>query len=201
MHSLTIQRTFYEPPPDLARDRFDRADGALSGMLDETGKTWTAHSDYTVTSNQLDGGQTSNVTAWLPVGSSQVKVSAKLVAYNTAGNVRRPGLIARHTDDSNYILALMSPDTSEVLIYKNVAGSFTSLGTYTATITQGTEYPIALVTTINNVLMVYFQKVLILSVTDSAGSTNTNAGIRQGVALLPVVATEMADDFLVTRLR
>ena len=197
MTLLAYRSRYYTKRRILVSDSFNRPDAALNGSRADTGQLWTAHADYQIVGNLLDGGQTDAVFASIESGKVDVAVESDLVTYDVAGNERRPGLVARYVDDNNYYGTRLSAASGNVVTFKVVAGVQTNLATYTVTITSGTVYRVRLVVK-GSAITTILDRVPLGTVSDTALQTGTKVGYRQGISLLPLVATEMADAFLCT---
>lgn len=153
-------------------DNFNRADNSASlGTPSDGGGAWTAGTGtWGVNSNQ---GYCSTSTA-LAVATLEASVS-NVEVQGTASVINSDiGVVARFANTSNYLMADFLGATSTRL-FKNVAGSFTSLGSGSA---GSNGDVIVLRCDSGNNLTVKVNGVSRITATDSAGSTNTKHGIR-----------------------
>jgi hypothetical protein len=173
-------------------DDFNRANSTTAlGSPSDGGSAWVAQSGtWGVSSNQGYNASVGNQeTAVLDSGTSNVDV---VFATPTVGN--DIGVIARAADNSNYLLLAWTSGTGYRL-FKNVAGSFTQLGS-TVSGTQGAGDTIEIKADAANAITGYHNGSAIVGpVTDSAGATNTKHGIRAHVD-----STTRYDTFSITDL-
>lgn len=152
-------------------DNFNRADSSSSlGTPSDGGSAWTAHvGTWGINSNQAYcSSVTSLACASVESSISDCEVQATLAVVGSAA-----GLVARLADSNNYILA--DEIASTVRLFKNVAGSFTSLGSYSGTTANG---DVIKWRGSGSSHTVYQNGVSRITATDSAGSSNTKHGIR-----------------------
>lgn len=152
-------------------DNFNRADGAI-GTPSDGGSAWSVQNGaWNVLSNTAyETLTTTFAIAVLESSVSNVEVEVTLSAVGPG-----PALVARFADTSNYILASYDQPTTAVYLWKNVAGSFTQFGS--STITLSANDVLKLRVDSSNLITLYVNGVSKVSVTDSAGSTNTKHGI------------------------
>lgn len=116
----------------VVSDSFNRADAASLGSAD-TGQAWTAHvGTWGITSNRASNQsaapsiETASVNAGIADGEVEVTLAV-------LGGV--PGVVARLTDGSNFLVFLSTG--TEVRLWKVVAGAFTLLGSFTVAVAAG----------------------------------------------------------------
>lgn len=202
MTTPALRQVLFAPKKPIVVATFTQADGALNGTACDTGQIWTAHADYVVASGVLQGGQTDAAIATVDAGRSNIDISSDLVAWTDTVNARRSAIVFRYVDANNHIFAILgatgepsSPNTLRI-IDRTTAGGSQTIATYTVTITSGVVYRVrvlAIGPTITTFLNGVYQGI----VTDVNNQLNTRIGYRQGITLLPLVATEMADALLV----
>lgn len=158
-------------------DTFDRADSATTmGSPSDGGSAWVpgTASFWGITSNTAYKATSSSSyeATWLEASSSVVTVQ---VTLPNIGGTTNDGPVVRAADNSNFIMGQVL-STTQMLLYKRVAGSFTQIGsTYTGTMTSGDVFKL----TVNSSNNITFQQngVTRVTGTDSAGSSNTKHGI------------------------
>jgi hypothetical protein len=144
------------------------SDGGSSWVLDNGTEVWgiDANQGYTV----LQSGAQDVIVLQAGVADVTVQVTISVV-----GGLIDAGLVAREADNNNYLLFIYSHGTG-LLMYKNVAGVFTQLGsTAVYSISPG---DILKFTVSGSSLTGYVNGVSKVTATDSAGSTNTRHGLR-----------------------
>lgn len=164
MPVLTTSPRFAAATGGGITDSFTRADSATTMGTTETGsKTWTPNSGtWGITTNR----------AYIAAGGAQLTTIVDAALANctvevTIENFVDSGLCFRSTDDSNNLV------TNGGNLFKRVAGSFTSLGSFT----YGTGSVIKAV--LNGSAIELFQDgVSELSVTEAFNSTATQHGLR-----------------------
>ena len=176
-------------------DNFNRADSSTLGTPSDAGSDWvaqTASNAWGIVSNTArENGGANQSTAVLESSVADVQVQSTLTVISGDS-----GLVARSVNDSNYILlAIRNAGTNRMQIFKRVAGSFTSLATYTTAVSAGV--PFRLDTDSADLLAGYENGTLRLSATDTAGSTNTQHGMRNGAL---TDTTGRWDDFSITEI-
>ena len=164
-------------PSLLFQDTFTDADGtALESHVPNTGGTWIEQSgtDWIINSNRAQnqggasGGQQS---AAININQSNCFVEATIVVFGTGDG----GLIGRAAGDLDYILVVI--ESGALILYRRVAGTFTNIGSFTGTISANDV--IRLECNGANLVTVYQNGISRISVTETAGSTNTRWGIRE----------------------
>jgi hypothetical protein len=120
-------------------DAFNRADSTTSLGSADTGGAWTAQQGtWGILSNEgylATSAGDGQCVATLDASSADGTLSAKL----SFGNSPDFGLIFRFSDNNNYSVATNDVSFSATLVlYKRVAGSFTSLGSASNMATGGT---------------------------------------------------------------
>jgi len=92
------------------------------------------------------------------------------------------GFVLRYVDQNNFYLVQIYDNTGSgvntVLIYKRVAGTFTSLGTVLATFTRGTQYTFR-AEIVGSEIKVYQNGTLLISATDSSLTSAGKVGLMQ----------------------
>lgn len=150
-------------------DNFNRADGAI-GTPSDGGSAWvTGSGTWLVTSNQAQESTGSvQGSVVLETSESNGDVQATMVVFNG------DGVVGRWADDNNYIFA--APRVSDYIVYKKVAGSFTSLAN--PSVTLGANPVVKLSFDASNNINLYHNGVLVTNAgPDAAGSTNTKFGM------------------------
>lgn len=165
-------------PTTLVKDSFTRANSAVTmGSTTETSHAWTALAGtWGITSNQayLVTNATSNDCVVVDAGAADVTVQAKVVTV--AGS---QGLAVRVTDADNVIT------TNLTGMFRRTGGVNTAIGTFSSAFVAGDTMRIV---TSGTSIKTYRQAAstgtfeLVLSVTESQGSTNTKHGLRQSSA-------------------
>lgn len=153
-------------------DTFDRSDSASSlDTPSDGGSAWVVlQGTWGIASNQgYSPSAGDGDAAYLEASAADVEVQ---VSCPTVGNA--PGVIARAADVDNWILWRYFGDDTTFKLYKKVAGSYTELGSYTATMSDGDTLKLKCS---GNSLEGYVNGTLRVSATDSAGSTNTKHGL------------------------
>lgn len=152
-------------------DNFNRTDTTNNiGTPSDGGSAWSQISGtWGITTNRAYASaspgqdicvlETSESTGYVQVTFTTVSSSA--------------GVVARMTDNSNYLLVSIVPGT--ITMHKRVAGSFTTLGSYASGASGDT---VKFTYNSSNNLEAFLNGVSRISVTDSAGSANTKVGIR-----------------------
>lgn len=165
-------------------DSFDRADsGSLGASWSNLAGTWE------IVSNQArcsTGSPSQNTTAH-DSGSSDVDVAVKVATVGNNG-----GMIARAADSNNYLVLVFGASAGGMVLYKRVGGGFTSIGsTGTAVATND----VVKLQGSGNTIKAFINGVEYISVTDSAGASNTQHGLREDSTTKCVY-----DDFSITDL-
>lgn len=162
----------------LFADTFDRPDAAGVIGTASDGGTWTLLAGtISIVSNQASGTGTTGATAVRDTLKTDHVIST-VVGTKTDATKANLGLIARCTDASNYYLLDMST-SGGLNIWKNVAGTFTKLLTFTAAWAIGDDVALSvngthIAATVNGVE--------VGGVTDSAITTGTKAGLWNSTA-------------------
>lgn len=155
-------------------DNLDRADTTNNiGNPSDGGAAWSQLSGtWGISSNTAyeSAGSAGNVVCVLESSVSNVEVKA-----TTSGTLTSAGLNARCADNLNYLLWIWNANNLQM--FKNVAGSFTQLGSSIAyTWVSGDVFKFAVAGT--NDLTGYVNGVTKLTVNDAAGASNTKHGLR-----------------------
>lgn len=159
-------------------DDFNRTDSSTSlGTPSDGGAGWTTY-------NSSTWGISSNQAYCVTSGPSNVAVATECSAANGAvqatlstksSGVGASGLVARLADGSNYILFQANTSDNTGRIYKKVSGGFTQIASAGAAWAAGDV--VKGDCSSGNVLTLYRNGSSVTNVTDSAGSTNTKAGM------------------------
>jgi chitodextrinase len=186
-NSSTIQTATYTINSLTVSDSFNRVDSSTSLGVSDTGQTWTALTGtWGISSNQAYLAAGTGGIAVIDSGKSDATIQVKN-AVITATNMR---FVFRLTDSNNYYI--VQTDTGNVYkLYKNVAGTFTSLGTSTG-ITPANGDVLKVVTN-GSSITVYVNGSQIITATDTFNQTATKHGIAHN-ALNPI---SRWDDFSV----
>jgi hypothetical protein len=112
----------------IVQDSFNRADSASLGTA-ETGQTWVySNKPYGIRSNQaylhLNGTTSFDSVAYIDSGISDGKITWTIATYQ-ASNSR---LIFRYVDFGNHLA--IEPRANDIRIYKRVANTTTTVGTF-----------------------------------------------------------------------
>jgi hypothetical protein len=157
-------------------DDFNRADSSSAlGTPSDAGSAWVALAGtWGIVSNAAykvaNAATYEAATLESSVSDVDVEVTLTQIGAAAAG-----GLVARATDNSNYIMTQHDAGGGNIYLFKRVAGSFTQLGsTYSGGIIPG---DVLKLTCNGSSLTVYKNGVSIITATDSAGSTNTKHGL------------------------
>lgn len=183
------------PVTVLAQDTFDRADQSGLGTASD-GKTWTlaGGGTWAISSNQATMSAPSDgalATVDAAATNMIVSVTAPTMTWSASSN-EGLSLVARYADASNYYMVIAYAASSGIQVYKRVAGSNTLIANTATLLTAGQTLALSVVGTTVRVLVNGSQ---LLSVTDSALSSGTRAGLRnQG----GVATGKFWENFLVT---
>jgi hypothetical protein len=168
-------------------DNFNRTDTTSNiGTPSDGGSAWSQLAGtWGINSNKAYESAGSSLSA-VVLESSVSDVDVQATAVTVSAVV---GLIARAADNNNY-LNVSSASGSGTSMYKRVAGSFTQLGSHATSAVDGD----VLKFTVNgSSLTLYLNGVSRITATDSAGSTNTQHGLRSHND-----ASFRVDDFSIT---
>jgi hypothetical protein len=169
----------------LAADTFNRADSTGLGTS-SGGQTWTAIGGvFDVSSNQAKissyGGPTSGGLAVIDCGAGDVTITCDFPVVAST-----PGLVGRYVDTSNFIRF----GTSSAII--KVAGTDTSLGTYSSNLVTGDTLAVVLS---GSSITVKRNGTTVLS----ASNSNLTTATKHGIALLATGSVaDRWDNFSVT---
>lgn len=156
-------------------DNFNRADAGVLGTPSDAGSDWATNFSWSILSNAARGpAQGDWAPAFLESSVTAVEVQATLTVLADGANA---GLCGRRADDSNYILLAVVPGASGTIkLYKNIATTFTQLGsTYTGSVVTTDVFKLRMDSA--NLLTCYQNGVSRVSATDAAGSANTKHGM------------------------
>lgn len=172
----------------LVMDTFNRADSALALGTADTGQVWTNNSGILgISSNKVYMPSGSSAIATLDSKQSKVAVSFVDSGIQESGFFN--GVIARYTDTSNYVRAVLQ--TTTLFLQRRQAGTTTVLNSVAVTRNDGDIYKLVADGT---TLTVFKNGVNILTVSESFN----NSATRQGM----IVSTALArmDNFTVEEL-
>jgi hypothetical protein len=154
-------------------DSFDRADTTTNiGTPSDAGSAWVelVGTTWGIISNQgYNSGASGDEICYLEssVADVDVQVTAVVAASVT-------GLYGRIADADNWLLMAFRPATNNN-IYKNVAGSVTSIASFTGAVSNGDVLRLEM--TSGDVITAYQNTVQRMQATDAAGSANTKHGL------------------------
>ena len=169
------------------QDNFNRANQVGLGAMSDGVHNWTdAQGQIDIVTNQAkttgpDGGNVAVVT------ETHTETDYYVQAEVTSASSSDPGVFGRYTDLNNYYLLRI--DNATLQLYKNVAGSFTLLGSYSTTAGTHTIKLEMNGTTLKGYLDGVEQ---IPSVTDTAHASG-KSGIRSYYGTSPVWDNFIAD--------
>jgi hypothetical protein len=148
-------------------DNFNRSDS------NTVGANWTeVADDWSIKSNQLAPGLTTTGVIIYNLPLNTIDHYAE-VAMSIASTTSM-GVFARSDLAANSYYLLRSNGTSWNL-FTNIAGSFTSIGSYAATLVNG---DVARIQCIGSTIKAFINGVERISVTDTAITTGSYAGVR-----------------------
>ena len=169
-------------------DTFNRTGSvALGGATpSDGGGTWTDQtSDFTTGTDGVSGQVVAFVSsafsvsnqwnAWLDCAVTDHESTAEIIALSTTHS-KQTGITARLVNNSNYYY-YFATDLGAMSLYKNVAGTFTLLGSGTHTFTAGVGNTISLKAQ-GSTITGYVGSTQDVQVTDASLTTGTKAGIR-----------------------
>lgn len=153
-------------------DTFDRADTSSAiGTPSDAGSAWSQISGTWGIASNLAYESSTQTQAICVLESSEANGDVQA----TASVISNCGIVARVSDDSNYIL--MEVQVNQVRVFKKVAGSFTQLGsTYSGTVSNGDVLKLS-VDGSNNIIA-HTNGTARVTTSDSHNSTATQHGIR-----------------------
>lgn len=168
-------------------DSFNRANSAVALGNADTGQTWSAlGGTWGISANQayfVTGGTTNSLYAVVDSGLADTTVQVTIAVTDVT---EEPRVVFRAVDVNN----LWIVSTSGV-VYKRVAGSYTSAATFTHTFVNGDIVSVVL---LGNSITAKVNGTTVATVTDSFNATATKHGI--GQLLLNTNVTRF-DDFSV----
>lgn len=162
----------YRDLDNIAYDRFDRGDSTGLGIA-TCGVTWSGASAFNVVSTKARPAATSASIARMDVGAADVALHVSF-ANLASDSDEVLGVVFRYQDASNYLRAVLSDATNELLLTKVVAGAATDIGTYAWTPTATAEL---WVQAQGNRIRVWLDRVLRIVTTDGSFNTETEHGI------------------------
>lgn len=170
-----------------AFDSFDRADTTAAAGLGATSfgaLTWStpATPQFGITSNQAKGttGNTADLVTFVDSTSSDVTVSATVVAVGDSG------VVARLSDQSNFWM--LRTGGSPYTLYKKVGNAYSTV--FASSVSPAVGDKVKLVCSGASIQMVVNGTVLHTAI-DSFNQTATRCGLRQGAG----AGTPIFDDF------
>jgi len=153
-------------------DSFDRADSPSAiGSPSDGGGAYTVYT--TATSFGIETNRAKATTGAIDIAALDASVSegvAKVTAAVRGGNFR---IVGRLSDNNNYIVGVIYNSGANGIMYKDVAGTFTQIGS-TATglsVTDGDSISLDIDASDNILFKV--NTTTIISTTSTAGGTNT----------------------------
>lgn len=175
-------------------DTVTRANSTTSPGTTDTGQAWVVGAGtFGVLSNQLYKVATDATHQIIHINMTATNHIATATLHPNGGSV---GVVARYVDVNNYYLVQLNGGTSQLELWKLVAGVFTSLGVYKLPIADISRVGIsALGTTIS----AFLNGKRVISVVDSSHTTGTRTGIdivslvaRVDDVMMSAGATQMA---------
>jgi hypothetical protein len=166
-----------DDPVLLARDRFNRADGALG--VAETGQAWTAHTGAWVVRDLVAAAndtlfQPDSVFATLDTGETDHYVQATLRQLTRSdATTRTNGVIARFTDINNFTRFTYLTDTG-LRIIDRAGGADTTLATYAVDLWEGVAIGVGIV---NQTVTGYIGGAPVCTATLTGAIDGTRAGL------------------------
>lgn len=155
-------------------DSFNRADNTSSLGTADSGQTWTAQlGTWGISSNQAYVSAANGQNSAVLDASSATGTAAVAIGAGTTATTWDMGVVGRATDVNNYYLAQFSQ--SGVILYKQVSGGFTSIGTASVTIAVGDTVSL---TCSGSTITILVNGVSKVSVTDTTFSSPTKWGLR-----------------------
>jgi hypothetical protein len=173
----------------LVSDSFNRADSTTTLGVADTGQAWVVDAGvWGISTNKAYSSTTGAVsTAHIETG-----VSNSTVAANITWVSQNQGLILRLTDVNNYIGCRLG--SSNLLLFKLVAGVATTLGIYNVMPVSGTTYALQIAADGTNISVALDGVDVITGVTDAFNQTATKVALR---ATMSVVSPPTFDNFTV----
>lgn len=155
-------------------DTFDRSNNASSlGTPSDGGSAWVTSDTWGIVGNAAyNAGANSQSTAVLESSLSDVTIQ---VTMATVSGVGAGAISARWTDASNYLLVHIAPSSNVVALFKNVAGSFTLLGSISVVVSDGDVFSLICN---GSTLTVKQNGITRITATDSFNLTATKHGLR-----------------------
>lgn len=158
-------------------DSFDRADSLTSLGSADTGQVWTAHAGTWGISGSTAyiASSVSDAAATVDTGTPDGLISLDLTTGTSIVNGIYCGIDFRTTDATNRLFARLR-ETGHVELYKQVAGTYTSLGSAVVAVAVNTTYRLA-VRLVGSSIKVLVDGVELLSVTETFNNTVTHHGL------------------------
>ena len=154
---------------NIQTDTFTRADSASNLGSTSQGQAWVqAGGVWGISSNKAvhntDGGVNGNL-ATIDPGVGNLSTLEAVITVPVNGNA---GLAFRFIDVNNHLGIRIADSSNNLILFKVVSGTPTTLGTYSTAINTATNYTIKASFT-NDVIRVYFGGVLVIAYTLTAG--------------------------------
>lgn len=160
-------------------DNFTRADSATTiNPPSDGGTNWALDTAATwgISSNQGYTAVTSGSNQDIIVLQSSASDVTVQVTLSVVDGTTDAGLVAREVDSNNYLMLITTRASTNLRLFKNVAGTLTQLGsTVSYTAANG---DVLKLTVSGTSITGYVNSVSQIAVTDSAGQTNTRHGLR-----------------------
>jgi hypothetical protein len=180
----------------LLYDTFTDTNGtSLASHTMDVGAGWTIHSGtWTVQSNHAESAKTDGILCTAAGGASNGTLTCDVMPTDNASNAFLAGLVFRYTDTSNFWLVHLDSRLDVVTVFRNLAGSFTSQGTSTPTMTSGVAYAVSVVLN-GTSIGVTINGGNAINVTSSSHQSATRYGMRCGLTSGPATVGQW-DNFL-----
>lgn len=151
-------------------DDFNRPDST------DLGPNWTEHDDnWSIDTNQLRPGSSTTGVALYGSPMDTTDHYSEIVISVVGGTSM--GVVAR-SDSNSLNFYVMRANGSNWTIFSNVGGTFTSLGSYTASVTDG---DVARIQCVGSTIKGFINGVERISVTDTSITSGLYAGVRGDV--------------------
>lgn len=155
-------------------DTFTRADSAVTMGSTETGQAWVTASTYGISSNQAYSPAVLFVSAFVNSGLADCTITVTIT--NGAAATSNALIFRGDGTDSNW-MAFGANVGTPLIIYKKVAGSYTTLATGTTTFAASTSYTLQVILSGSSIVCkVNGATEPNCSITDSTHLTNTRHG-------------------------
>jgi chitodextrinase/lysophospholipase L1-like esterase len=160
----------------LVSDNFNRADST------DLGSVWTPNALYKIAGNKLTRAATSTTISIANAATQMSTANHKASVVINRGTAATSGLVVRRLDDSNFYAVRVNQTLNNILLYKVIGGTTTSLSGLDNQWTDGSTLSLEV---IGNNLKAYINGVQVLSVTnasDAALASAKGVGIRGDAA-------------------